>query len=285
MTTSISRTSSADRPACASVVQDPIAQDRMTSPVFASGLLAGSARYLVTARWGGRSVAPFDTLNLADGVGDLAGAVQENRRIAATAVGVEPTRLALTGSVHGARVAQVQSAGVAAGCDAILTTEPGLALAALAADCVPVGLADVQRGVVSAVHCGWRGLVAGVVGATVHRMRSMGAEAVIAVVGPSICPRCYPVPAERVAQVRAGVSSAVFAAACPTAADEDAITGAPRIDVASGVRQQLIEAGVAVEMQVSGCTMESDALFSYRRDHQTGRHGLLITLGATSDVG
>ena len=241
--------------------------------MFASGILGGdpNLRFIVTSRFGGRSSPPFDSLNLANGVGDRDEDVDSNRSMAATAIGVRADRLAITGSVHGARVRVVDAGGVVPGCDALVTSDRDLALAALAADCVPVGLADPQAGVIAAVHCGWRGLTVDVVAATVDQMRLVGAKALVAVIGPSVCAPCYGVPRERIAALRSTLSASAFAAACPS---ED-----PVIDVAAAVRAQLAECGVSVEVHVPGCTMETPALFSFRRDQRTGRHGLLIAQG------
>ena len=60
-----------------------------------------------------------------------------------------------------------------------------------APDPAPVLLADVDAGVVGAVHAGRPGMVAGVVPAAVRRMRDLGAERIVAAVGPSVCGRCY----------------------------------------------------------------------------------------------
>ena len=95
-------------------------------------------------------------------------------------------------------------------------------------------------------------------------MRQRGATAITAVVGPSICPRCYPVPPERVAQVAREVCPEVAAAALH-------IPGS--IHVAAGCIAQLAALDIQ-HIQVAGCTAESQGLFSYRRDQRTGRQGI-----------
>ncbi len=90
--------------------------------------------------------------------------------------------------VHGARVALVEDPGAdPAEADALVTTRPGTALLARAADCVPVLLADPTAGIVAAVHSGRPGLAAGVVPAAVARMRDLGATDLVAWVGPHVC--------------------------------------------------------------------------------------------------
>ena len=210
------------------------------------------------------SHAPFDTLNLADHVGDDPAAVAANRgRCLAHA---QVTGLAVMGAVHGAAVAEVSMGGAVPGVDALVTRAQGLALLALAADCVPMALADPDAGVIAAVHCGWRGLAAGVVPAAVEAMRSLGAHRIRAILGPSICGACYEVPGERIDAVRAAVRAGV-AAHC---------VDGRHLDVAAGVRAQLEGSGVGGVRVVPGCTAEDPGLFSFRRDGVTGRQGMMV---------
>ncbi len=110
-------------------------------------------------------------------------------------------------------------------------------------------------------------MAAGVVGAAVTALRDLGATSLQAVVGPSVCARCYEVPAA----LRDDVAEAV-----PVAASVSA-TGTPAIDVAAGVLQQLHDVGVPVEV-VRGCTVERPDLFSHRRDGVTGRFAGVVAL-------
>lgn len=157
-------------------------------------------------------------------------------------------------------------------CDGIVTAEPDVVLMVRAADCVPVLLADAERGVVGAAHAGRLGMAAGVVTATVARMRELGAEEIAAWVGPYICGRCYEVPQELQDQVTAG----------EPAARATTSWGTPALDLGAGVRAQLEREGVRVT-DVSRCTRESADLYSYRRDGAAaGRQAGVIRLGAAS---
>jgi YfiH family protein len=150
--------------------------------------------------------------------------------------------------------------------DGLVTDLPGVALLVRAADCVPVVLADPERGVVGAAHAGRDGLVAGVVPATVGRMRDLGGERVVAWVGPHICGRCYEVPERMRAEVAATVPES-FA---------ETSWGTPAVDVGAGVLAQLRAADVEV-VDVARCTRESDDLHSYRRDGaRAGRLGGVV---------
>jgi len=147
--------------------------------------------------------------------------------------------------------------------DAMVTTRPGTALAVLVADCAPVLLADESAGVVAVAHAGRRGVAGGVGDATLSVMSDLGATpaSTTVLVGPSVCARCYPVPATLQDEVAARVPAT--RARTPS--------GEPALDVRAGIEAQLRAAGVQRVEVDPGCTVESDRLYSYRRDRVTGR--------------
>lgn len=150
--------------------------------------------------------------------------------------------------------------------DALVTTERGVALLARAADCVPVLLADVDAGVLAAVHAGRVGFVAGVVPAAVAAMRDLGARQLRAWVGPAVCGYCYEVPAE----MRDEVAERHPAVAATTS------WGTPSLDLVAGVVAQLDEAGAATEV-LDVCTYTDTSTWSYRRQGaEAGRMGALV---------
>ena len=226
-----------------------------------------------TARTGGRSAAPFDTLNLGGAVGDDPAAVRDNRRRVAAALGVDPARTVWMRQVHGAEAVFVTgpfTGDPVPGVDAIVTTVRGLALAVLVADCAPVLLADPVAGVVGAAHSGRPGTAAGVVPALVARMREHGADParMAAAIGPAACGGCYEVPAAMRDEVAARVPEAY---ATTTA-------GTPGLDIRAGIVGQLKAAGLADIRVDPRCTLESPELFSYRRDGRTGRFAGFVWL-------
>jgi copper oxidase (laccase) domain-containing protein len=101
-------------------------------------------------------------------------------------------------------------------------------------------------------------------------MRDLGATAIDAVLGPSICARCYEVPHE----LRDTVAGARPITASVTR------TGTASLDVAAGVIEQLAGLTASIDV-VPGCTVESDDLFSYRREAQTGRFVALVWIDPT----
>jgi YfiH family protein len=130
--------------------------------------------------------------------GDDPGAVRENRRRFARAVGADPAALSTLQQVHGRTVRVVAGPEQSRrDGDALVSRTPGLLLAVTTADCVPVLLVDRAAGVAGAVHAGWRGAVAGVVDAAVTAMVELGATTtgLVAAVGPCIRQNGYEVDA------------------------------------------------------------------------------------------
>jgi YfiH family protein len=217
--------------------------------------------------------------NLALHVGDHPEDVRRRRRELDQAAGLGARGFQYMNQVHGNEVATVApgAAAVAGGpppgppptADALVSR--GAALAVMVADCVPVVLVGADAGggpVLGVVHAGRPGVASGVVPAAVARMRDLGAEGISAWIGPSVCGRCYEVPAA----MRAEVGALVPATWCETS------HGTPGLDLPAGVRQQL-EAHCVPVAYSGGCTLEDGRLFSYRRDPSTGRFAGLVWAG------
>lgn len=229
-------------------------------------------RRVVTDRRGGRSLSPYDSFNLGDHVGDDVGAVAANRARAARELGVPGDRLVWMSQVHGTGVAVVDGPqdGPVDDVDALVTATPGLVLCVLAADCVPVLLADHETGVVAAVHAGREGVRRGVLPAALSAMASLGARArhVTALLGPAVCGACYEVPEAMQAEV---------ARVAPAAAVRTRV-GTPGLDLRLGLAELLTRAGVREVVHDPRCTAEDPHLFSHRRDGVTGRQAGLVWL-------
>jgi polyphenol oxidase len=259
-------------------------------PLIAADSLqrSGTVQAVFTTRGGGVSRGPFDSLNLAYGVGDEPDAVSENRGRLCGRLGIAPGRLAEAEQVHGtgiavltedtgiARPANPPPPGPARRADALLTNRRGLWLVIYAADCVPVLIADPVRPAVAAVHAGWRGTAGGIAPAAIARMQAVfGTDPAACVVelGPAIGGCCYEVD-RPVARAMEG------APWWPLAARP---TGPERwhLDLRAAVRHQLIEAGVPDHQitTVPYCTAcRPDLFFSYRRDRTTGRMAACIAI-------
>lgn len=231
-----------------------------------------NAHVAFTDRHGGYSRGDLSSFNLARHVGDDNELVAANRAALAQVLGLSGERLSFVSQVHGTDVAiidspeQLRDDPVTA--DAQVTTRAGIGLAIMVADCTPIMLADPEAGVIGAIHAGRPGMAAGVVPETIAEMQHLGATDIHAIIGPSVCPRCYEVPAALREEV---------AAIEPVAASVS-VTGTPAIDVAGAVAEQLRRAGACIDHFSRTCTRESEDLFSYRRQCSTGRFAGLVWL-------
>lgn len=238
----------------------------------------GGARAAFSTRIGGVSDAPFDRLNLGVLTDDSNETVVTNRERLAAALSLDPPRIPIGRQVHGGELAfhsgpQEPSPFVEPGSeipevDGHVVTEPGLAPLVFTADCLPVALRG--PGGVAMLHCGWRGLAAGIIAA--------GAEAVSATdaaIGPGIGPCCYEVGPEVLdafSALGAGIASPADGPKSRAGLD---ISAHRRLDLVEVARRLLLAAGVE-RIEVAGlCTScEPELFFSHRRDAgRTGRQG------------
>lgn len=221
------------------------------------GIVAG-----FTTRLGGASPPPWESFNLGLNVGDDPQRVAAHRNLLADEVG---SPLVFMKQVHGAEVTYVSGStppgdGTGHGdpeCDALVTDADEVGLVVQVADCVPVLLADSDRGVIGVAHAGRAGVVAGVVAATVAALRDLGAARLRAVIGPSICGACYEVPAAMRSDV---------AAVCRPAFSQTR-SGTPALDLPAAVAAQLAAGGVRDVERLEQCTYEHDAFYSHRLSH------------------
>jgi polyphenol oxidase len=194
-------------------------------------------------------------------------------------------RVVTVTQVHRAEVAVIRGdtaadEGTRPEADALVSDDPRAAIAVRAADCVPLLMADRMRGVVAAVHAGWRGTAAG---AAVAALGALGREFgtgpsdVVVAIGPSIGSCCYEVGSELVdAFAAAGherhlIDRWFTSRPASTSRFRSVAPGSLHLDVAGANRDQLVLAGVPEEqIHVSGlCTaMHLDVLTSYRAEKE-----------------
>ncbi len=205
--------------------------------------------------------------NLSHGVPDSPAALTDRRHRLAAEMSVAEANFVWMDQVHGTTVATVRDPGTQPATDALVTDRPGLALAVLVADCVPVLAADSVAGVIGAAHAGRRGAADGVLPALLGAMQRIGArpERMRIYFGPAICGRCYEVPAEMQADVEATL---------PGSATTTTL-GTPGLDLRAGLARQARSLGVLAAIDPC-CTFEDPNLFSHRRDAPTGRQAGLI---------
>ena len=223
------------------------------------------ARAAFSTRIGGVSEPPYDSLNVALKTGDGPGAVGENRRRLATALGIAPENVVMGRQVHGAELRrhegqqepQVYAEGARSPLevDAHATDQPGLVPLVMVADCLPIALAG--PGGVAIAHGGWRGLAGGIVAKAVE-----AARAETAAIGPGIGPCCYEVGEEVLAEF----------------SDLDGVASGRMLDLPAVARALLARAGVETVEAAELCTSCNPELFySHRRDGgRTGRQAGLV---------
>ncbi len=259
------------------------------TPSWEFELLSGfsSFRHAVTTRQGGVSEGCHAQLNLGLHVGDDPARVVENRRRVCRALEVDFESCTFAQQVHGDAVRIVTEAEAGAGrtrfedgipeADGLVVREPGVTVAVLVADCVPLVLYDPEHRVGAVIHAGWRGTAAGIAGKAVRFLAaecgSRPAELIVGL-GPAIGPCCYQVRAEVVAKLTRG-----FDYREPVAEQR---AGEWYLDLAKANLQQLAAAGVPDEnIEPSGiCTScRSGEFYSERRlGRPTGRFGLFASL-------
>jgi len=230
----------------------------------------------IFTREGGCSAAPYDSLNVSLGVGDLSKNVQRNRRRILNSSGAG--ELVFTNQLHGVKVlalkrgdrpdAAVEKQPTLEG-DALVTDIRGRALVIKAADCQAVMLYDPLQQVVANVHAGWRGSIHDIIAKTIEAMKeTFGCrpENIHAGIGPSLGPCCG--------------EFINFKKEIPEAFWKYRV-GAVHFDFWAVSHDQLCAAGVRPEniCRSNVCTRCSlDRFFSYRGEGRTGRFAAVITL-------
>lgn len=241
--------------------------------ILSRSLLAEGFLVAFTERERGVSTGPFRSLNVGFGCGDDPGRVMENRRIVSEALEVD--RFACAAQVHGGRCVRIgpkragsgyeDAAGAVPGADALATSTKKLPISVMAADCVPVALADPSTGTIAVVHAGWRGLPAGILQGT---LRAFGRPSnVHGVIGPAIGADHYDVKEDVALAVAASSQAGAL-----TRKQGSRIF----LDLPGTVARVLRELGVKRIDRADVCTAcEPARFFSHRRDGTTGRQALI----------
>lgn len=167
--------------------------------------------------------------------------------------------------VHGDDVQFIDAPVADPTVDALITMEPGLGLAVMVADCIPLLIWDEAQSVVAAVHIGRRGAINGIVAKVVGQIRGLSTSPLMAEIGPHICAECYLVGEDIAAEFGDHFPSAVLR--------KNDVT----LNLSAAVNSTLAQLRVSVT-EVHSCTVEDPLLYSYRRDGVTGRFVGVIAL-------
>ncbi|MGH9381338.1 MAG: polyphenol oxidase family protein [Thermoanaerobaculia bacterium] len=224
----------------------------MADPEITGSRAAGVAREIARARSGAVSIA-------FTGRGEPAATEALVSRLAPPG-----TATAWARQIHSATVLTARP-GLCGEGDALVTDDNDLALCVVTADCVPLLMSDGRR--IAAVHAGWRGIVAGVVGAAASRF--LAPATVTAWIGPAIGPCCYEIGDDVARSIAAVAGDGVLR---PGAGD------LPHADLPLAVERQLAAAGVETAETWRHCTRCGDGRWSsYRRDGATAsrNHALI----------
>lgn len=221
-------------------------------------------RVVFTTRLGGSSEGPYRSLNLGILTDDLADRVAENRSLVAAAVARDPDRVAMGLQVHGSDVERHTGPPLRSGgrgelppADGQATDHLDVTPLVLTADCLPLALS--APGAVALVHCGWRGVAAGIVDRAVEvvcELADRERAEVGAAIGPGIGPCCYPVGDEVREAMRAR-------------GDGNAVRDDGALDLPLALRIELERAGLRAEAiaDTGLCTScLPELFFSHRRD-------------------
>ena len=229
----------------------------------------GPYRVAFSTRIGGVSEGPFHSLNLGILTEDDPARVVQNRSLLCDAVGADPNEATMAWQRHGSNVTRADARGIVMPgtvydhCDGLWSDEPGVAMLLLTADCMPIALArdNAAAPAVAILHAGWRGLLAGIVGAGV---RALGRRSLAAAIGPSIGPCCYEVGEEVAAPFR-------------EAFGDDVVREDSHLDLWTAAERALRAAGVERVDRADICTAcNVERFFSHRREHgRTGRQGVI----------
>ena len=176
---------------------------------------------------------------------------------------------AVVRQIHSDRVVEADPHR-AAEADAIVSDRLGQPIAVQGADCAPIAFVTAS-GPIAVAHVGWRGLVGGVIEATIAQLRSAGSTVSEAIVGPVIGPECYEFSDADLARVADKYGDIVRA----TTPD-----GASALDMPAAIRAAMSSAGVDTVEFASGCTACEHAGFSHRARQEPERHVLVARIRA-----
>ena len=214
-------------------------------------------------RRGGKSSGLYDSLNCGYGSGDDVKIVEQNRNIVKTSL--KAGALCTAYQIHSPHVITLDNPwhwkeGKEA--DALVTSTPGLGIAILTADCLPVLFADAEARVIGAAHAGWKGAIGGVIENTIAAMAALGAQEknIRATIGPAIQQASYEVGTEfRERFLQENPGNAVYFV--PSSRD-----GYFMFDLPSYAKARLEKAGItSINLLANDTRFEENAFFSYRR--------------------
>ncbi len=258
-------------------------EDKTIPYLQAPGLCEdGFVEHAFSSRRGGLSEGPFSSLNTGFHTGDQFEHVLENRNRFFKQFAYDYRAIVSSIQVHGTGIGVFSGINRGEGalpktalkqCDALITEEPGLPLAAYSADCLLIFYAARKRPLVALAHAGWRGTLENISGTVVGYLKQyygVNPDELTAALSPFICRQCYRIDEELAGSFKfAGWNHSAYLSPL---VNED---GEYQLDLQAINTTQLIRSGVEKNniFYSDWCTScNPDLFYSYRRDSGlTGR--------------
>jgi len=238
---------------------------------------AAFAKHRFFTRNGGVSKGPFKSANCRFETSDARENVAGNRRRLMATIGSNAdTSLFTLRQNHTAKVVVLTDEAalprdyLEVEADALIAAKPRLAVGVLTADCVPVLIADPAGKIVAAVHCGWKGIYAGIAKATIEEMKKLGSrpEDLVLAFGPCMKRKSYEVDVDFMKKIVAdNASYESFFKPCGEKLLFDCAVFATAKFVEAGCKRGNMEV-----LSMDTFAGEGE-FFSYRRSLKTGDFG------------
>jgi YfiH family protein len=178
--------------------------------------------------------------------GDDPHIVLKNREKVADYFGITTQQLLIPRQVHGDTALVVDRAKEVK-CDALITNAKNLLIGVNTADCCPILLCSQTKKYIAAIHCGWKGALAGIVENTMKKLQSLGCNDIVCAVGPCIQQKSFEVGDEIISKVSAKYISK------------------RHFDLPLYVCDKLSEYGAMDVLKINVDTFTNNAYFSHRR--------------------
>lgn len=234
----------------------------------------------ISTRCGGQSLHPWNSLNLGSHVGDAPASVEQNWQLLSTHLAL-PSAPQLLNQIHGTDMIKAGCDGVILTADGSFTDVPGRVCTIMTADCLPILICNTTGTEVAAVHAGWRGLAAGVVGNAIKQFSSPP-EDLMTYLGPAISQQHFEVGNEVRRKFLDNVTNEDCRGKVKTcflkSGDDLKNHDVHWIADLYGLAKITLNAGGVTQVYGGNfCTYkDSEKFYSYRREGQTGRMASLI---------
>lgn len=185
--------------------------------------------------------SPYDGFSICDYTGDDGKKVTHCRQSLCDFLGIPLENLIISRQTHSDNIAVIDSIPQSniTGVDSLITRLTDTALVINTADCVPILLADSCAGIISAIHAGWRGIVSDIIPKTATEAIKLGANNIKAVIGPSICCKCF--------ETSDGIAEKFRLKFGDNIISTNDLTGKKHVDLIQSAKMQLLSNGIKEE--------------------------------------